>query len=182
MMDDTRRYSKFTLPTALLLAAVQMLYSAPLAYAGGTVTDCANFGPGPGTLQDALVGGGFVTFACSGTIVVPEITVDLDTTIDGSGQNVTLSGGDQNRVIWINPDTRLSLNKLTISDGAIGLPTLFGGGILNNGELTVTDSSISDNSATSAGGIWNAEGASLMLIRSTISNNVVSSFGGGPQR
>jgi pectate lyase len=40
-----------------------------------------------------LSGGGTVTFSCSGTITLTStITIASDTTIDGSGQAVTISG------------------------------------------------------------------------------------------
>jgi hypothetical protein len=56
------------------------------AQASGVVTDCSTFGPTstrgvylPGTLGAALVGGGDITFACSGTItVVPEIRINAE--------------------------------------------------------------------------------------------------------
>lgn len=98
------RYKAFLKLLLELLLTVGLLLtgSYPLtAKAGGTVTDCSKYGPDPGTLQAALVGGGTVTFACSGTIIVPQIDLQADTIIDATGQSITLSGNNTNTVLQI---------------------------------------------------------------------------------
>jgi len=57
------------------------------ALASGTVTNCDQ-----ASLEAALAGGGNVTFACSGVIVLTNtINITTDTVLDGTGQSVTIS-------------------------------------------------------------------------------------------
>ncbi len=54
-----------------------------------------------------------MTFSCSGTITLTAtITIAADTTIDGSGQIVTISGNNAVRVFTVNPGVTLNLNTL----------------------------------------------------------------------
>jgi hypothetical protein len=94
------------------------------------VTDCSKYGPGPGTLQAALVGSGTVTFACSRTIVVPKIILDADITIDATGQSITLSGNNTNAVLRIMDTRKVDLINLTITQGVNGGARNFGGPVI----------------------------------------------------
>ena len=85
----------------LLTLAVAVTLAAPAApaHAGGVVTVCDEE-----HLLAALTGGGTVTFSCSGTITLTAtIRILADTTIDGSGQTVTISGNDAVRVLQVWP-------------------------------------------------------------------------------
>ena len=53
------------------------------ARAAGTVTNCSY--AGPGGLAAALTSGGLVTFACSGTFIVPQINITASTNVVGTG-------------------------------------------------------------------------------------------------
>ncbi len=166
----------------LIIVAFLLLLSAavlgvPTAQAAGTVTDCSTYGPGAGTLQDALVGGGTVTFACDGTIIVPEIVISQNTVLDATGHVVTLSGNNANRVLTVNSFVSLTVTHLTIANGNSDK----GGGINNEGTLTVSNSTISGNTAnfTDGGGIRNGSDATLTVIDSTITGNNSDQFGGG---
>ncbi len=74
----------------------------------------------------------------------------------------------------------LTVDRSTISGN---VAALYGGGIYNWGALTVTDSTISDNSATAGdgGGIYTGPfwGWPAQVIRSTISGNSAGHGGGG---
>src|SRR5256885_1970888 len=95
---------------AALLVALAMAY-APVARAAGVVSSCDE-----ASLLTAVSGGGMVTFTCSGTITLTAtITIFLDTTIDGTGQNVAISGGGAVRVFVVPTGFKLNLNKLTIT-------------------------------------------------------------------
>ena len=62
-----------------------------------------------------------MTFSCSGTITLTaEITIAADTTIDGSGQTVTISGNHAVRVFTVNSGVTLNLNRLTVANGSAG--------------------------------------------------------------
>jgi hypothetical protein len=75
-------------PLVTLVVLLALALPAPAAHAGGVVDTCDE-----AHLTAALSGGGTVTFTCSGTITLTStITIASDTTIDGSGQAVTISG------------------------------------------------------------------------------------------
>ena len=83
------------------------------AHAGVVVSACTET-----ALKASLMGGGTVTFSCSGTITLTStITIAANTTIDGSGQNVIISGGGAVRVFVVNSGFTLNLNQLTVTGG-----------------------------------------------------------------
>jgi len=93
----------------IVIAFLTVLYHAadvPAARAATqVVSDCT--GPsGPGRLVNVITAasaGDTITFSCSGTITLSStITLDKNLTIDGSGQAVTISGGDTVRVFIVN--------------------------------------------------------------------------------
>jgi hypothetical protein len=160
---------------ALWLLTISIVVSTP-AHAAGTVTDCSayddgNAGDGADTLAEALSGGGIVTFNCSGTIIVPEITLDNDVTIDAAGQTVALDGGGTNRVFFVSIGKIGTLNNLTIRNGSAG--SSLGGGIENRGTLNIANSTFSDNRAAEGAGIANLGSfARLDITKCTFSGNI----------
>jgi hypothetical protein len=95
-----------------------------------------------------------------------------------STPNLTISGNNQSRVFQIDRDSNVTLSGLAIANGKADT----GGGIYNEGNLTLNNSSIQNNSARgSGGGIFNFGTLSLnnsqIANNSQISNN--SLFGGG---
>ena len=103
------------LVTLLVLLALAVASAPTPAQAGGIVSVCDE-----AHLLAALAGGGTVTFSCSGTITLTAtITIAADTTIDGSGQTVTISGNHAVRVFTVNSGVTLNLNALTVADGSI---------------------------------------------------------------
>jgi hypothetical protein len=69
--------------------AIGLLLLLPVAaWADGVVTNYTE-----ADLLAAMAGGGIVTFACDGTITLAStITNSIDTVIDGTGHQVTISG------------------------------------------------------------------------------------------
>ncbi len=159
---------------AALLVAMAMAYT-PVARAGGIVSSCDE-----ASLLTAVSGGGTVTFKCSGTITLTAtITILADTTIDGTGQNVTVSGGDAVQVLIVPAGVKLSLKKIIIANGS---SISVGGGTFNQGALTVTSVTFSGNKAFGGGGIFNDYQATLNLSNSTFIGNSEYSgsyYGGG---
>ena len=97
-----------------ILVLLALAVPASPAHAGGVVSVCDE-----AHLLAALAGGGTVTFSCSGTITLTaEITIAADTTIDGSGQTVTISGNNAVRVFTVNSGVTLNLNGLTVANGS----------------------------------------------------------------
>jgi CSLREA domain-containing protein len=111
------------------------------------------------------------------------LTLSSDIIIDGSAlaSQITISGDSDNngtgdvRVFFVNSGVTATLDSLAITKGS----NLFGGGIRNQGTLTVTNSTLSGNAATSGGGIFNTSSGTLTITNSTLSGNAAGSQGGG---
>lgn len=138
---------------------------------------------GPGSLRqiiaDANAGSppAFILLTnISGVIMLqtplPVITA-IDTSIVGPGRNsVTVSGSGQAQIFNIAGDAIASISGLTIADG---FTTNFGGGgILNNGTLTISNCLITRNhsSGVPGGGVFTAN--ALTLVSSDVVSNLAS--------
>ena len=97
-----------------------------------------------------------------------DLTLDRLTITGGS-----TSSGEDGGGILTDSGTVATLTSVTVSNNSAGRS---GGGIFSFGTLTVTDSTISDNSAADGGGI--AAGAALTIVNATISDNSASNGGG----
>jgi hypothetical protein len=81
-------------------------------------------------LRAVMAPGGTVTFACDGTITLAStLNITNDTTLDGGGRQVTISGNSAVRVFSIATNVHLTVVNLTIADGT----SLGGSAILNLG-------------------------------------------------
>ena len=159
----TRRI--FTLAdVGLMVLLLTLALPASPAHAGGVVSVCDE-----AHLRTALSGGGAVTFSCSGYITLASsITIAANTTIDGSGQNVTISGGDAARVFTVNSGVTLSLVGLTIREGS-DTSSLGGGAVLaNGGNVSINNCLFADTSAIFGGCVMVYNGA-LTVTNSTFS-------------
>jgi hypothetical protein len=99
-------------------------------------------------------------------------------TIDGGAAGVTLDGAGRSRVLMVDPGVQASFAHLSVTHGRD--PFADGGGISvsSGGTLTLTNCTVSGNSARQGGGISNA--GTLTVIGSTISTNFdEGSVGGG---
>ncbi len=132
---------------------------------------------------DGSDGDDTITFSVSGTIVL-SLQLDIVTTstaekltIDGSGQTITISGGNFVAVLVVGAGAELTLKNLTVANGKVQSSVADGGGIYNRGILTIQNSTISGNSAGEyGGGIYNS--GTLTIQNGTISGNS-SRYGGG---
>jgi CSLREA domain-containing protein len=165
---------------ALLVLLALALPASP-AQAGGVVSVCDET-----HLLSALSGGGTVTFTCSGTITLTKtITVAADTTIDGSGQTVTISGNKAVRVFMVNNGVTLSLNRLTVANGYVDLydATPRGAGVLNSGgTLIIDNSTISGNYTLWGAGVYSSSGSVTVSNSNFVGNytySTLDSHGGG---
>jgi CSLREA domain-containing protein len=138
---------------------------------------------------DSLSGPQTITFAANltGTISLSavgdftegasalEVTGDVE--IDGPSAGLTLTvaaGVPAMRLFHVADGAALTLRDLTLTGGQA--PGSGGGAILNEGDLTVIDSTISGNSAELGGGIDNA--GALTLLRDTLSGNTAAGAAG----
>ncbi|PNW44532.1 UNVERIFIED_CONTAM: hypothetical protein BEN50_12760 [Euhalothece sp. KZN 001] len=137
----------------------------------------ANNTPGADTITFSSSLSGQTITLSSGSL---QITDDL--TIQGLGAaQLTLEAGEDSSVFFIEDDNSVntvqaSMSGVTITGGSFG-------GIVNNENLTITDSTITgnsdlqDNNDGAGGGIDNS--GVLTLTNSTISGNSANSNGGG---
>ena len=161
-------------PICLVIILVLLALALPAlpVHAGGVVTVCDE-----AHLLAALAGGGAVTFTCSGTITLTgTITIATDTSLDGSSQNVLISGGGRTKLIVVTPKAALTLKWMTIVEGSStsGFP---GGGIENEGDLYVVHSTFLDNFADDYGGAI-ANGGTAVISDTIFSDNLADTYGG----
>jgi hypothetical protein len=143
---------------------------------------------GSGSLRGALgsaFAGDTIKFAPSayGTINLTSgpLKVTTSVSIDGPGADkITIDGNKTFQDLLVEANVTASVSGLTITggEGPTG-PSYAGGGILNNGTLTVTNCVVTKNSAPgydAGGGINNV--GSLTVTNSVVSDNTAA-FGGG---
>ncbi len=158
----------------------------------------------------------FTIILTSGAIAIPEL---LDLTISGpSAANIAISGNHSTRVFGISSGAKVEISNVAIIDGVargadgdqfFPAGSGLGGGILNNGRLTLINCSITGNSAIGGnagmnqdpfgnwggfgvgGGICNggsffSSNATLLMFDCTVANNSAiaglasdAGFGGG---
>lgn len=76
----------------------------------------------------------------------------------------------RSRMVAVGPDATVLLENLTLTGGTF---VYAGGGIINFGDLTLVGSTVTDNrSWYNGGGIYNAVGATIELIDTSVTGNV----------
>lgn len=124
-----------------------------------------------GTINiDPSLAGGLITLGS-------EIILDNNMTLDGSAlsSNVKVSGGGSVRVFRVSTGASVDIDHLDIIDGFADN----GGGIYNEGALSISHSTLSGNSASIAGGGIYHIGTMLTVESSTLSSNTAALNGGG---
>ncbi len=197
----------------LVLCSLGFLGSA----CGATITVTNTNDSGANSLRAAITTangdtGDTIDITATGTITLlsalPAITADM--TLSGPGvTSLTVSGNNSTTVgtiFTINSGATVSISGLTIANGNSNAVNA-GGGILNNGTLTIDDCTISSNtrsgsgnegggitnfgtltvssstfsgnSGSQGGGIFNGQTNALTVVNSTFSGNSVTTKGGG---
>jgi hypothetical protein len=115
----------------------------------------------PNELTRAVLGGGSVTFVCSGTITLSQpIAVGRDVVVEGSN-TIVLSGGGRSQLLTIQSGVNVTLRGLSISSGL----AINGGAISNAGTMTVEAvNSWGNDAAWMGGAIFNAGTAILTSV------------------
>jgi hypothetical protein len=145
---------------------------------------------GAGSLRQAIAdahNSDTIDFGATGTITLTtgELLVDKNITISGPGAgNLTVDANHSSRVVHVTPGVSASIVGLTITNGdasEAGFPV--GGGIYNDhSTLTVSDCTLSGNSAQWGGGIENDSingSATLRVTNCTLRDNSAGGVGGG---
>ncbi len=148
-----------------------------------TVTSAADSGEGSlRAAMAAIADGGTITVdpSLAGATVAlsQQLTATRSMTIDASAApGLVLSGSGVDRVLLVEPGASVTVRGLTVTDGAAAPQ---GGGILNLGNLTLENVVVTGNTVNAAGppnfafgggGIYNGEGATMVLRDSTVSDN-----------
>ena len=160
-----------------------------------TLTVTTNLDSGAGSLRAEIAAanpGDSINFASSLSnqtikLTSGQLVINKSLTIQGPGAGqLSVSGGNTSRVFEVfGANTNVMLSGLTITqgNGRGNLDSGEGGGILNTNSstLTISGCTLSNNRATDyGGGIYNL-GATLNIVNSTLSGNIVNnaSSGGG---
>jgi hypothetical protein len=121
------------------------------------------------------------------------LVITDDLTIHGPGADLlSISGGNQHRVLEVAPGVNVQITDVSITNGyvfTITGPGNGGAGILNEGDLTLRRVVMADNFADGeerredaggghGGAIMNREGATLVIEASTLRNNTAKNDGG----
>jgi hypothetical protein len=158
----------------LALLAMALFVSVPVAQAAGTASICDQ-----SHLISALSGGGTVTFSCSGTITLTsQIVIASNTTLDGNGQNVAISGGGTVRVFLVNSGITFNLQNITVTNGYVNSSSN-GGGIANLGTLNATNVVFIGNQASQGGGLLIGPNAYATLTSTQFISNTANENRGG---
>lgn len=116
------------------------------------------------------------------TTALPTIANNGSLIIKGEGATITRDETAENFAIFrVDSGADVMLDDVLITNGAVRGS---GGGIYNRGMLTISDSTISGNSAVyqtmdGGGGIYNAGTGTLIVINSTFIENAVTGFDTG---
>jgi hypothetical protein len=121
------------------------------------------------------------------TLTSGQLSLSNSVAIDASGLpgGISISGNDASRVFEVTAGAVVNLSALTIRNGYApngSTPANYGGGILNQGSLTLTNCMITANRAlqgkADGGGIESYQGT-LALHNCTILSNQALAYGGG---
>jgi len=129
-----------------------------------------------------------ISILAQGTITLTWVLPDIDRnlTITGPGADLLTVRRDPNasnfRIFSVRPSRTVSISGITIANGN-GAPDVTttgatGGGIRNEGTLTVTNCLFAGNTAYWGGAIWTGD-SGLTVTNSAFSGNSATWFGGG---
>ncbi len=123
-----------------------------------------------------LVGPGSSVVMISGGNAVDVLTVGFGTTAEISGLTIANGSGGDGAGIYIGSTASLTISNQTVVTANTGR---IGGGIFNQGSLTIDDSMVSDNTGVTGGGIVDDENSTCTIEDgSQISGNTGGNEGG----
>ena len=177
-----RKHQSWMLAAGLLVAAVwpNWAQAASITVDGSTctldnaITSANSNADTGGCVGSGTYGDDTITLQTDVTLsaALPQIASPI--TIEGDGHKI--DGNSLGSVLWISNSGILTLNKTVITGGNVACycgtngSIQYGGGIYNEGQLILTNSTVSGNRA---GGIHNNMGI-LTINNSTVSENVLA--------
>jgi predicted outer membrane repeat protein len=153
---------------------------SPPSVSGKPITVCAtgcDFATVQAAIDDADTQPEDVIYIADAVHTEAGITIAKDITIQGQGAQDTIvqahqeAGKATDRVFFVAEGATVTIQAMTIRHGSPTEGLRSGGGIENDGVLTLADSIVSDNLANCGGGIWN-NGGMLMVVNCTIRDNI----------
>ncbi len=173
-------------PNIKFAIIVMLLFAAITALRADTITVTNTNDSGSGSLRQALIDandGDTIDFAVTGTIGLTsgELLVDKSITISGPGaDNLAVDGNAKSRVFYIGSSRSVIISGLTVTNGNANGDVPDGGGIYNDhATLTLSNCTLSNNSAFRNGGSIENFGATLALNNCVLSYNLTGNEGGG---
>jgi predicted outer membrane repeat protein len=191
---------------AVSSATMAMLIELLTAEAAQAATCNVPSGTYP-TIQSASDDASCDTIDLTAAVYVENVTIARSVTIQGQGAVTTTVNGDANgNVFAIQPNLAVTLTKMTITNGTAltgggihnegstlaldavtvvsntaTVMTEFGGGGIysDNGEVRISNSVISGNSAEAFGGAFHGRGGKLTVTNSSFGGNSATHGGGG---
>src|SRR5579859_1989184 len=181
--DRVRKALGLLLALSPLLVLLLVLTPVLPAQASGTViTKCSN----DNDLQNAVLGGGLITFNCGGThapAIIPlsgVLSPITGTTVDGSngGHLVVLDGQGLTRVFQISAGTAVTLTHLVFTNGTAINGSC--GDVLGQVELdSVEFHHCAAGTGQNGGGLYIESGAVATLNNASLHDNSAGVSGGG---
>jgi len=181
--DRVRKALGLLLALSPLLVLLLVLTPVLPAQASGTViTKCSN----DNDLQNAVLGGGLITFNCGGThapAIIPlngVLSPITGTTVDGTngGHMVVLDGQSMTRVFQISAGTAVTLTHLVLTNGTAINGSC--GDVLGQVELdSVEIHHCAAGPGQSGGGLYVESGAVATLNNANLHDNSAGVSGGG---
>lgn len=186
---------------ACALLSAGLLFTTRAALAGGVVGNGTPASCTETALDNALNGGGTVTFNCGANTKTLTLTftkiIQADTTLDGDNKIILRAPNLYHFQVYAG--FTLNLKNIKLQDGTSGSAgaienygtlianhvTFFnnhaqgnGGAIANYGAATIKSSTFTENFAENMGGAIYHSGSALTLNKSTFINNQATNYGG----
>jgi Right handed beta helix region/Chlamydia polymorphic membrane protein (Chlamydia_PMP) repeat len=166
-----------------LLSVVALMGGWHQTALAATLTVTNTHDSGGGSLRQAVANASpgdtiafSLTYPATITLTTGQININKDLTINGPGESkLTISGNNAWRVMSIPGSYTVSISGLRIANGKAP-PDDDGGGIYNNGSLTLSDCTFSNNIGDWGGGLHNDN--QLTVTNCTFSGNKSPSGGG----
>jgi hypothetical protein len=165
-----------------LLLCLGLLGGAALPAKGAVVTNCSIYGPGPGTLSNALFSGeSLITFACDGVIPMPTngaigISSGGNRLMDAQGHSVVLNGQRTTNSMFFIQGGQLKLTGLTLSNClSVAVWVASGASLTATNCVFTRNNARSETRIASGGGLYSV-GSTLLVGCSFVGN---AGFEGG---
>ncbi|HET7012346.1 MAG TPA: hypothetical protein VFI65_00440 [Streptosporangiaceae bacterium] len=164
--------------------------SAPCGTTKATACALINTAIGEATAGDTIrVAAGTYTATAASDLAV--VTKDLTVTGPGAG-TTTLDGNSLGTTLTVDPGVTATVKGFTITGGTgtatseSGTPAQVGGGVFNEGTLTLTNDTVTGNhvsvtasganaeAVADGGGVFNADGGTLLVTHCQVTSNSVT--------